>query len=201
MVKLSIIIAVYNQEDLIVRCLDSLPHRDDIEVIVIDDGSVDSTWEAVNKWKIDNISNFNNIILSRSALNEGPGPARNKGIELSSGINVMFVDSDDWLYEDSLRDILDNICDKYDVIEVLSERNDNVTWVSKFTWRGAVIKKSIIGNIRFNKKLNGEDVDFKNKIKKSNSRLRIFKYDSKPVYHYNEPRVGSLTWLKINGKI
>ena len=41
--KVSVIIPVYNQEELIIRCLDSIPKRDDIEIIVINDGSTDKT--------------------------------------------------------------------------------------------------------------------------------------------------------------
>ena len=46
---LTIIIPVYNQETLVIRALESVPKRDDIEVIVIDDGSTDNTWNNLLK--------------------------------------------------------------------------------------------------------------------------------------------------------
>ena len=45
--KVSVIIPVYNQEVLVLKALDSIPTRDDIEIIVIDDGSTDDTWTKI----------------------------------------------------------------------------------------------------------------------------------------------------------
>ena len=45
--KVSIIMAVYNQPELVVRALDSVPRRNDIELIIIDDGSTDTSYEVL----------------------------------------------------------------------------------------------------------------------------------------------------------
>ena len=64
MKKLSIIVPVYNQENLIIRALDSIPKREDIEVIVVNDGSTDSTLEKVAQWIYDNILDSTAIIIN-----------------------------------------------------------------------------------------------------------------------------------------
>lgn len=52
-IKLTVIIPVYNQEELISRALYSVPNRKDIEVIVVNDGSVDRTEEKIKEWLVD----------------------------------------------------------------------------------------------------------------------------------------------------
>jgi|GEM_PF-1373919 len=89
--KLSIIIPTYNRADLIPFTLDSLlpVHHPgvDYEVIVIDDGSADNTWELVT-------NSYPDVILLR---NEGKGApaARNTGLRASQGTYILYLDSDD----------------------------------------------------------------------------------------------------------
>ena len=58
MIKLSVVIPVYNQEDLIVRAIESVPKRDDVEIIVVDDGSTDNTSANI----FENLEKFNKNI-------------------------------------------------------------------------------------------------------------------------------------------
>ena len=92
--KYSVIIPVYNSENTIDRCLQSLlsQKRDDVEIIVIDDGSKDKSAEILVKYAEDH----DNIILI-SQENSGVSAARNAGIEKASGIYILFVDSDDFV--------------------------------------------------------------------------------------------------------
>ena len=53
MIKLSVLIPVWNQEELVINALEHLPRRDDIEVLVIDDGSTDNTLANLRKYKED----------------------------------------------------------------------------------------------------------------------------------------------------
>lgn len=88
-VKLSVIIASYNHEKFIGRTLKSLEVQtfQDFEIILIDDGSTDGTVEAAGK------ANSRASIFVQQ--NQGVDVARNKGIELSKGKYICFVDSDD----------------------------------------------------------------------------------------------------------
>lgn len=53
MKKLSIIVPVYNQQDLIIRALESIPKRKDIEVVIVNDGSTDNTYNRCLKWMLE----------------------------------------------------------------------------------------------------------------------------------------------------
>lgn len=109
-IKLSIIIPVYNRETRIIKALDSIPIRDDIEVIVIDDCSTDGTMsvlESYDKYP---------IIVLKNEVNSGPGIARNKGIDKAIGEYVTFLDSDDWLVTDNVSLFLDQYDGDADII-------------------------------------------------------------------------------------
>lgn len=97
--KVSIIIPVYNVEEYIEQTISSLLNQTlkEIEIILIDDGSTDSSREIIKRYseKYDNI----NVILQD---NSGPSIARNKGIKEAKGDYIVFVDSDDLLPENSL---------------------------------------------------------------------------------------------------
>lgn len=101
--KLSIIIPCYNSADTIRRCLDSIPFRDDVEVIVIDDGSTDETKEILGYRQ--------NIIGYIHKLRRGVSYARNVGIINSIGKYITFLDSDDEYLEGAVETMLKVIDD------------------------------------------------------------------------------------------
>jgi glycosyltransferase involved in cell wall biosynthesis len=74
-------------------------HGDDYEVIVIDDGSTDNPHSVVSEY-LDNPSYFN--LRYYSQTNKGVSATRNRGIELSKGRFLIFLDADDELVEDAL---------------------------------------------------------------------------------------------------
>ena len=88
----SIIIATYNRKDLLAACLRCLDAQDyscrDFEVIVVDDGSVDGSVELVKDWPA------RYTLRCIAAGHQGPGPARNLGVEKAIGDIVIFLDSD-----------------------------------------------------------------------------------------------------------
>ena len=96
MIKLSLIIPIYNVEKYIGVCLDSIYNANNLlglfEVIIINDGTPDRSMEVVEKYslKYDNIRIF-------SQENKGLGEARNVGIKKAKGEYIWCVDSDDWL--------------------------------------------------------------------------------------------------------
>lgn len=98
-IKVSIIIPVYNSEKYIEKCIESAINQtlDNIEIIIINDGSKDSSEKIINKYL-----NKSNIKLI-SKENEGCGIARNIGIQNSKGEYIFFLDSDDYIEKDALR--------------------------------------------------------------------------------------------------
>ncbi|MEL1240101.1 glycosyltransferase family 2 protein [Flavobacterium flavipallidum] len=111
--KLSIIIPVYNTESYLKRCLDSVFSQDlstnDFEVIVINDGSTDNSLAILEDYER---KHENLVLLSQE--NQGEAVTRNKAIEISKGVYIAFVDSDDAIYDATLLDIVRYI-DLYDL--------------------------------------------------------------------------------------
>ena len=92
----SIVVPVFNREDLILRCLESIFSQTyrPLRLIVVDNGSVDSTWERTFKWLSDhNSEDFSTALLSEPA--KGASAARNRGLGNVETDKVMFFDSDD----------------------------------------------------------------------------------------------------------
>ena len=90
MKKISVIIPVYNGEEYIKRCVDSVINQtyDNIQIIVINDGSIDNTENI--------LKDYSNIVLVNKE-NEGVSKARNTGLSLADGDYVYFCDADDFL--------------------------------------------------------------------------------------------------------
>lgn len=90
--KVSIVVPVYNKEKYIERCIESIIHQSyyDIEVIFIDDGSADRSFEIISQY-----SRSEERIIACYKENEGRASARNRGIEIASGNYICFVDADD----------------------------------------------------------------------------------------------------------
>ena len=94
---ISIIIPVYNSEKYLKKCLDSVINQSykDIEIILINDGSSDSSGKICDEYSI----NDNRIVVIHKK-NEGVSEARNKGLDIANGEYIGFVDSDDWIHKD-----------------------------------------------------------------------------------------------------
>lgn len=94
MVSVSIIVPVYNAESYLEKCVDSLLKQSmrDIEIILINDGSTDSSGYLCDKYK----KNTDRITVIHQE-NQGVSVARNAGLAVASGEWITFVDSDDWV--------------------------------------------------------------------------------------------------------
>lgn len=117
MLKLSIIIPVYNVEPYLAKCLDSVINQDislnEFEVIVVNDGSPDGSLAIAEEYA----RNYTNIkVITRT--NGGLSAARNTGLEHAQGEYVWFVDSDDWIEKNSLKTILDGCVDYPDMVGI-----------------------------------------------------------------------------------
>ncbi len=110
---LSIIIPAYNVEKYIVGCLDSCLAQDieDMEVIVVDDGSTDRTTALLQQYA----SQHGNVrVVSQS--NQGQSVARNRAIEMAQGEYIYMVDADDKMMEGRVLPIETMRSGKYDII-------------------------------------------------------------------------------------
>lgn len=98
MATVSIIVPVYNAENYLERCVDSLVNQTyrDIEIILIDDGSKDNSGVIC-----DRLAESDCRIKVLHCPNGGVSTARNRGIEIASGEFLSFVDSDDWMSVDA----------------------------------------------------------------------------------------------------
>lgn len=98
--KLSIITPVYNRQDCIARCIESVIANlcIDLEHWIIDDGSSDGTAEIINRYA----SQYKHIHFIQLDKNRGVGAARNAGIKASTGDYIMFLDSDDRLIDGAI---------------------------------------------------------------------------------------------------
>ena len=107
--KVSIIVPVYNVEKYLERCINSLKNQSltDIEIILVDDGSTDSSLEICNKMAGEDLR-----IKVIHKVNEGAGKARNTGLESATGEYIGFVDSDDFVEEDMYKTLFEK-AEKY----------------------------------------------------------------------------------------
>lgn len=111
-VELSIIVPVYNTENYLVECLNSLKNQtaENLEFIIVDDGSSDNSLEISKKFEKDD-----HRFRVFSKTNGGLSDARNYGLQMASGEYVGFVDSDDYISsnfcECIMKTMRDNACE------------------------------------------------------------------------------------------
>lgn len=130
MIKISVIIPCYNAENFIEKCLNSITTQtlNDIEIIVINDGSTDKSLDIINKHK-----NKNKLqIIDKK--NEGASQTRNLGLEIANGEYIYFVDADDYLENEFVLEKVYNECKKNNldilVFDYFKDNNDNKEYIN-----------------------------------------------------------------------
>ena len=105
MVKLSVVVPVYNVEKYIGKCLDSLVKQDiqDYEIIVVNDGTKDNSQKIIDEY----VKKYPDIVKSYIKENGGLSDARNYGIARASGVYITFLDSDDYIEPDTYKNMID----------------------------------------------------------------------------------------------
>lgn len=90
----SVIVPVYNVEDYLKKCIDSIIHQtyENIEIILVNDGSTDNSYEICQKF-----SKKDSRIILLNKKNGGLSDARNYGLKVATGDYVVFIDSDDYV--------------------------------------------------------------------------------------------------------
>ena len=180
--KLSVIIPVYNRPEKVIKAIESVPNRDDVEIIVVDDCSTDNTLDVLKSY------NNRSITILQTSANGGPGIARNMGLDIATGEYILFLDSDDWLITNNLNLILNSLDQLgiYDLIWFDNKLLGGKSWWAndcKIVMQGQLMKREFIGGSRHNSKMWGEDRDFANDLKNKNPKeikinLQIYVYDA-----------------------
>jgi len=204
----SIIIPVYNAERFLRECLNSVLAQsyNDYEVIMINDGSKDSSYEIMQEYR-DNDSRF----VCYSQENQGAGAARNTGIDTANGKYLTFLDADDMLAENTLSDLIpymqshdidvlqlnctdlpftkgfpkDSIVERDDFLSLYTEYMTQLTYVFMI-FASYIIKDN---NIRFKTRF-CEDILFNMQVAVYCNR---FYSTSKKYYIYRKSNPNSLT--------
>ncbi len=146
MVKVSVIIPVYNVEEYLGECLNSVVNQtfEDIEIICVNDGSTDNSLEILNDYAL-----RDNRIKVLTQENKRQGAARNLGMDKSSGVYVYFMDSDDYIDLNTIEKLYDNaVSNNSDIV---------VSKIARFTDDGDKIDYSIPG---FDFETQFKNVDF-----------------------------------------
>lgn len=194
-ILVSVIIPCYNSGKWIEKCLKSIPKRDDIEIICINDGSTDDTYKIIDKY------------MSKSKIkgelidlvdNCGVSYARNRGLEYAKGEYILMLDSDDYIYPKIFNEIVDNYLNsEYDMVFYDMESNnkyvfkaDQNNYQCKYG-NFKFIKRSFLGDLRYTVgKQYAEDKELHLKLME---KYPYCYFTHKLMYHYNYPRAGSLS--------
>ena len=177
MPKVSVIVPVYNVEKYIEKCLNSLINQtlQDIEIIVVNDGSTDESKSIINRY----LQDYNSKIKYYEKENGGLSDARNYGMKFATGEYIAFLDSDDYvettIYEKMYNKAIQENCDfvecdfiwKYENKEVkdcgyiYKNKFEMLAYGRVVAWNKLIKRSLIIENsIEFPKGLRYEDIEF-----------------------------------------
>lgn len=198
MIKLSIIIPYYNTKKYTNELLSVLaPQRNkNVEIIIVDDGSSECFFNELDGIK---------VIRKK---NGGVSSARNRGLREAKGEYIVFIDSDDLVSDDYIKQIFDAMESEPDTIylswkamnglwgKTLQSDDDEFGKYNRCVWN-RVFKKSYIDGMFFDENMQiAEDDDFLNRLPVPKSKKCI----KKVIYFYRQNRKGGLTYRKANGE-
>ena len=115
MKKVSLIVPVYNSEEYIGKCLDSILNQtyQNFEILVVNDGSKDNSWKIIEEYK----SKYPDKIVAINQENKGVAVTRNESVRKANGEYIMFVDNDDFLDKDYIETFMKEADEgNYDII-------------------------------------------------------------------------------------
>lgn len=158
--KVSVIVPVYNVEEYLAPCLDSLVKQtlQDIEIIVVNDGSPDNSQEIIDRY----VKKYPNLVKAMIKENGGQASARNMALEIAKGEYVNFVDSDDWvridMYENMYKKAKEEdadivVCNTTDYYKDYAVYHKPAEFTNKLKQTPSpcnkLFKRSFIGDLRF----------------------------------------------------
>lgn len=198
MIKVSIIVPVYNVEKYIEKCLDTLVNQtlQEIEIIIVNDGSTDGTKQKIEKFLLA----YPEKIKYLEKTNGGLSDARNYGIPSASGKYVGFVDSDDYveldmfekMYQKAEEENSDMVeCDfiweypnkqKIDTGRIYNNKKEAFIYARVVAWNKLIKRETLEkSNIKFPKGLRYEDTEFFYKLLPNLNKISFVKI---PMVHY-----------------
>lgn len=199
---ISLILPIYNVENYIEKCLQSIVKSmksiSNIQVILVDDGSKDSSGEIAQKFAEEH-PNFYYVQKENGGLSD----ARNYGLQYAIHNYVSFIDSDDYIDENYFSEIFAAMRNKPDMIifdwldvgdnnyfnTVKGMDNPNFLWTVQPSAWNKVYKKHLFDEVKFPKGKIYEDVGT---IYKLINDVKTFFYIDKPLYMYRKNRGGSI---------
>lgn len=205
MIKLSILTPVWNQEELVIKGLESIPRRDDIEVIVRDDGSTDNTLANLRKYREEHPEL--KMRVYSNGKNLGVAATANKLLAAAKGEFFHFLMSDDTVLTENYNTLIDQLysfCGDIVAMDLLVNNGDvwhldeskDEAWCAQAC---RFIRRSFVDGIKYPEKVKaGEDWFFHQEIRKRNPKVE---YSGVVAYRYNFPREGSLMNLRARGLI
>lgn len=152
--KISVIIALYNAELTLKRCIDSVLNQtlDDFELILINDGSIDNSAKICDEYSL-----IDDRIRVFHKKNEGVASARKFGVERAMGLYSIHVDSDDWVEPDMLEKMMeiskesnsdiiiaDYFCNEKDKQYIIRQNLENAK--SRFVLK-AILEGQLLGSL------------------------------------------------------
>ena len=211
METVSVIIPVYNSHSYLDRCVDSVLNQkyNNIEVILINDGSTDNSGALCEKYALNDIR-----VKVFHKVNGGVSSARNLGIDMASGKYITFVDSDDYLESDYISDMVTpDDCDFVaSHIKVEGWRQWKDIPLNNMRWDKMNIDDFLLGNLHrlnfmvcklFKRAIIDEfNIRFDNTISYGEDTLFVYQYlkyissartISRASYHYNCYNISSLS--------
>lgn len=200
--KLTIITPVFNQEELIIKALDSVPRRNDIEVLIYDDASTDNTRANVKKY-IEEHPQLD-IKLFCGDENKGVGYARNVLLDNAKGEYIHNLDSDDTLITDKYLEAMNHLNGTDMVYINLLINSGRVfalnVWSKHDFCAGTArfIRREFLGDTRCPEIRAGEDWHLNERLLAKNP---TEDFTDITAYRYNYPREGSLYDLLRKGKL
>ena len=189
--KVSIIIPIYNSEQYLHRCFDSIlaNEYENLEIIPINDGSKDGSQKVINEYT----EKYPRIFFPIEQENQGIGMTRNNGIKKATGDYIMFIDNDDFIDKDYIKTYVDTAMEKdYDIVisgyRRVSDKKTlfEVNLDGKYRWTrfvsispwGKIYKASYLkdNDIKFLKTPIGEDVYFNLQANTLTENIKIIDY-------------------------
>ena len=201
MIRLSIIIPYYNTEKYTDQLLEVLEPQmtKECEIILVDDGSK----KEYVPWQ-----NEDMIKVMRITSNRGVSRARNVGLKKAKGEYIVFIDSDDLVSDDYIKQIMEAIKTKPDTVylswksmdgkygKTIKNEKDKFGPKNRCVWN-RVFKRSYIKDMEFNEKMPvAEDDDFLNRLPEAETHTFV----SKPIYFYRVGREDGLSMRKARGE-
>jgi glycosyltransferase involved in cell wall biosynthesis len=202
-------VPAYNSEAYLAQCLNSLvPGGDEVEVIVVNDGSTDNTETIARKYE----QNYPHIVKVISKMNGGHGSGINEGLAIATGLYFKVVDSDDWLNGNALRTLLDTIrkhqkadqlADLYITNFVYDKVNEGKFFVRHFSRHfqsNRFAKWSQVGNFYGAQVLLMHSLTYRTeKLKHSGIHLPLHTFYVDNIYSYKPlPHMQKIFYLDVN---